>query len=79
MLVRAVHSIACFCELTHDVRVRVHALFAILALREKLALLTRMVVGTFTLWLVAVWEMNASNLLFLSYSSGLTSLLSLFY
>lgn len=68
VLVGAVHPIACLCELTHDIRVRVHALFAVGALREKLALLTRVVVRTFTLWLVAVWEVNASDLLFLRYS-----------
>jgi hypothetical protein len=62
--------------------VRVHALFTVGALREKLALLTRVVVRTFTFWLVAVWEVNTSNLLFLGYicsGSWLTPLISLFY
>lgn len=66
VLVGAIHAVARIVEFAHYLWVQVHALLAVGALREELALLTRVVVGTLALALVARWEVPATHQLLLS-------------
>ena len=62
MLVRAVHAVAIVAELALHLRVKIHALFAVCALREKFALLRRVVECTLPCSLLALREVLAPNL-----------------
>jgi hypothetical protein len=63
MLISAVHTCAPICKLAYNLRVDKHALLPLIALREKLALLSRMQVLTRLSRLVTVWEVAAPSCL----------------
>ena len=74
MLIRAIHSVTGVRKLAHDFWVQVHALVSVLALREELALLRRVVIRALRLILVARREVTTPDRLFVLRHTGLAFL-----